>query len=235
MADRIRFKKFSHIGLEDLLTDFHIHTAWTDGKGTVAEVVEEANRLNLKEIAFADHIRRSSDYFQAYREEVRRIARGHDLLIHVGFECKIAGFDGQPDVAPEVWDKADIRIVSVHRFPLGRKLFEPSAFSKTVCQEIEMELSLSALKRGDVDVLGHPGGMSLENHGGFPDHSFEEIMDACRRTGTAFELNYFYHRTVFKTLVHLLRKHDPYVSFGSDAHEPKDIGAWRQHKEDFLG
>ena len=77
----------------------------------------------------------------------------------VGFEAKVTDFMGNIDVTSEVVTKADIAIVSVHRYPLGNKLYDASEFQKKIAQEIELELSLSAIKKRGLNVLGHPAGM----------------------------------------------------------------------------
>ena len=69
--------------------------------------------------------------------------------------------DGNIDVKPEVVQEADIAILSVHRYPLGSKLYNASEFKKNIAQEIELELSLAGLKKGGFNVLGHPGGIAV--------------------------------------------------------------------------
>jgi len=220
------FVKFNAIDNDYICTDKHIHSSWTDGGSTVLEVAKKASERGLKQIAIADHVRSYSSYFTKYAEEINRASRKSGLEILIGFEAKIKNFDGDIDAPASVMKRAQIKVASVHRFPLGRKLYFPKDFNKKICQEIELELSLSALKNGGFNVLGHPGGMSLEAHGEFPNNFFGEIILQCKKNNIAFELNSRYHRRVLKKIIPLLSRHNVLVSLGSDAHTLQEIGNW---------
>lgn len=75
-------------------------------------------------------------------------------------------------------------------------------------------------------MLAHPGGMSLRYGDGFPDESFLELAETAKAAGIAIELNASYLKD-FGRLVPLLRRVDPAVSVGSDAHDLDQLGAAR--------
>lgn len=218
-------KRFNEISPDYLNSDKHIHSQWTDGKGTILQIAERANRLGLNHIAITDHIRSDSSYFPKYFDEIRRIRRRYSFNILVGVEVKIRNFNGDIDIPGSALKRAEIKVASVHRFPIGRKLYTPHKFSKRLCQEIELELSLAALKKGGFDVLGHPGAMSLKFFGEFPIGFFKEIALKCRKSHIAFEVNSFYHKSALKQLKSILKEHNPLVSIGSEAHNLKDVGS----------
>ncbi len=220
------FRRFNSIDADYLHTDKHMHTTWGDGEGTLEAIVKKAQEMSLRQIAFTEHIREDSTYFQEYFQEIKRIQSASSIELLVGFEAKIKNFSGDIDVSKEVMEKADIKIASVHRFPIGRKLLSPKSFSSEICQEIELELSLAALQRPDFNVLGHPGGMSLRTFKEFSIKFFEEIILACVKSDVAFDLNSSYHLPVLKDLKKLLQQYNPYVSLGSDAHKIADVGNW---------
>lgn len=224
------FKKFNEIDKNYICTDKHIHTRYVDGEGTISEITKHAEALGLHQIAFTEHIRKESSYFRSYIKEIQKIRKKSVIQILAGFEAKINSFEGDIDVVSSVAAKAQVMIASVHRFPFRKKLYNPDDFKKDQCQAIELELSMVALKKSRFDVLGHPGGMSLHYFAEFPVSFFEEIIIGCRRNGIAFELNSKYHRLVLKRLLPLLKKHNPVVSLGSDAHNIKDI----ENSTDFL-
>jgi len=227
--EMFEFKTFNAIDEEYLHTDKHIHTTWGDGRSSVAELIAQAERIGLKQIAFTEHIRSESTYFPRYLKEIESTRSYCDIDILVGFEAKIMNFSGAVDVSKSVIKKANIKIASVHRFPLGRKLVDPSKLSKGICQEIELELAIAAIKKRECNVLGHAGGMSLKSHNEFPADFFEEIIIECKKNDVAFDLNSFYHMPVIDNLKKMLRIHNPYVSFGSDAHHVNDLGGWIQN------
>ena len=56
--------------------DHHVHTTFSDGRGTVSEMAEQARHVGLRQIGLADHVRRDSDWLDAYVAEVERV-RAH--------------------------------------------------------------------------------------------------------------------------------------------------------------
>jgi len=220
------FKRFNDIGNDYVHTDKHIHTKWVDGQATILEIIQKAEELSLRQIAFTEHIRRDSVYFSGYLNEIQNVKGKSSLEILSGFEAKIMNFEGDIDIADEAMQRSEILIGSVHRFPIGRKLFSPREFTKSLCQEIELELSIAAIKKRTCNVLGHPGGMSLRAYNEFPLNSLEEIIKECVQNDVAFDFNSSYHLHVIKDLITLFRQHNPYISFGSDAHFLNQLGSW---------
>ena len=222
--NKISIQKYETILQNTPLCDLHMHSTWTDGEGTVEEIILQAKNVGLTEIAITDHIRKESTYFEDYHKEILNLREKHNFNVWVGFEAKVNNFDGEIDVAQEVLKKADLSIVSVHRFPLGRKLIAAKDFSSEISQTIELELSLAALRRGGFSVLGHPGGMSLRLHKEFRAEFFEEIIEECVKSGIAFDFNSSYHENSKDILKELFKKHNPLISIGSDAHRLMHIG-----------
>lgn len=221
------FKRFNKIDCRYILTDKHIHTTWTDGKDSLPDMLHSAEALGLSQIAFTEHVREKSSYIKDYLKQINKIKQEVRIEVLTGFEAKIANFYGDLDAPMDAMQKAMIMIASVHRFPLGRKLFSAWQFSKKICQELELELSLAALRAKRCNVLGHAGGMSLTTYKEFPDKFFEEIILGCKKNNIAFELNLKYHIHILPKLLRLLKKYNPFVSFGSDAHSIADLKRYR--------
>lgn len=220
------FRQFNDIDTNLILSDLHIHSTWGDGKAGILQIVDKAEEMGLKQIAITEHVRSDSAFFSKYKKEVSDIGNKSLIQVLLGVEARIKNFDGELDISKEVLKKAKIKIASVHRFPFGRQLYYPDQFKQNICQEIELELAVASLDKGMCNVLGHPGGMSLRFHKEFPLRYFEEIIVSCKKNGIAFELNSAYHLPVLRQLKILLKRHNPLVSLGSDAHDIKDIGNW---------
>ncbi|TRZ96019.1 PHP domain-containing protein [bacterium] len=220
------FKNFNDIDLNYIYTDKHIHSKLTDGKSTILQIVKKSKEIGLTQIAITDHIRSDSKYFSAYCRRLRMISKISKFNILVGFETKVIDFLGNIDIRRSFLKKAKIKIVSVHRFPIGRRFYDPAQFAKKICQEIELELAIAAIKKGSFNILGHPGGMSLCTYNEFPSNFFVELILSCKREGVAFELSGKYHMPVLDTLIVLLKKYNPLVSFGSDAHSAEEVGSF---------
>lgn len=96
---------------------YHTHTTFSDGQNTLEEMIEQAERLELKEIGISDHlivhknISKTENYehlkklsftnFQdAYEqcsqhiENLRRLQKEHQIKIRVGFETDFFIYDG---------------------------------------------------------------------------------------------------------------------------------------------
>lgn len=228
------FTRFNELNENDLKVDFHLHSTWTDGKNSVKEIIQKAKEEGLHSIAITDHIRKESTYFNEYKKEIDTLNDNNKLNIYTGFEAKVEDFLGNIDVKPEVAHEADIAILSVHRYPLGSKLYNASEFKKEIAQEIELELSLAALKKGGFNVLGHPGGMSLTYHKEFPVAFYEEIIIECKKNDIAFDFNGRYHREEVDKIYPLLKKHNPYVSIGTDSHNINPMGKWNRLLGDLI-
>lgn len=218
------FKRYHEIDQKYILSDFHMHSTWTDGVGSIEENILAAKKNGLNQIAATDHIRHTSTYFEGYCEEIQALRERFDFPVFIGFEAKVDDFQGTLDVSDSDLQRSELSICSVHRYPIGRKLIPAKAFSSQVSQEIELELTLAALNRGGFSVMGHPGGMSLRTHNEFHKDYFEEIIVACQKNGIAFDFNSSYHQDVKLDLVELFTKYNPLISIGSDAHHPDLIG-----------
>lgn len=220
----LKFKNFSQIDADYVLSDMHMHSTWTDGMGTIEENIIKAKSIGIKRIAATDHIRASSTYFKEYAVEIIRLRDKHLFEVYIGFEAKVNDFEGNIDVSESDLKQSEISICSVHRFPIGRKLIPASAFNVQTAQEIELELSIAAINKGGFTVMGHPGGMSIRAHKTFKVDYFEEIILACKKNNIAFDFNSSYHQDCKQDLLELFKKHDPLISIGSDAHRPEFIG-----------
>lgn len=228
------FPQFNELDIHSLQVDFHLHSTWTDGKNTVPEIIENAKNNGLNSIAITDHIRKQSTYFNEYKKEIELLNDQEELAVYVGFEAKIADFSGNIDVKQEVVQEADIAIASVHRYPLGSRLYDASEFKQKIAQEIELELSLAALRRGGFNVLGHAGGMSLTYFKEFPMSFYEEIILECIKNEVAFDFNGRYHSREIENLYPLLKKYNPHICVGTDSHSLNPMGKWNKQLGSFI-
>ena len=228
------FPKFNDIDRNALNVDFHLHSIWTDGENTVHEIVNRAKEMGLHSIAITDHMRKASTYFDDYKKEIDFLNSKEDLNIYVGFEAKVEDFLGNIDVQQAVIKEADIAILSVHRYPLGGKLYNASEFKKNIAQEIELELSIAALRNGGFNVMGHPGGMSLSYYKEFPVEFYEEIIVECKKNEIAFDFNGRYHEREIDIIYPLLKKHNPHVLIGTDSHNINPMGKWNKILVDYI-
>ena len=90
--------------------------------------------------------------------------------------------------------------------------------------KIELELSLSVLENDNVDILGHPFGMSLRRFGVIPTNdNFVEIVKKAAITGVAIEINSHYHNNLWE-IINLCKDFGATISLGSNAHNVDSVG-----------
>ena len=222
-----RFVRLSEMDAAWINREMHLHTSWTDGTPTIAEVIDRAEALGLEEIAFTEHVRADSAWFPAFAAEVRAAAAGRAVRVLVGAEVRITDFEGSLDITPAQRRECDVVLASVHRFPgADGTPIEFASVPREAFAETELALALGFLRRGGADVLAHPGGMSQRQLGGFPDEMYRLLARASRAAGVAIEISASYLPDVGGFLA-LLRDDDPFVSVGSDAHTLDELGRCR--------
>lgn len=171
------------IETENLRGTFHNHTTASDGRSTLAEMVEAAQELGLQYLGIADHSKASfqahgldADRLLAQVAEIREMNKTFDghFKIFAGSEVDIAK-DGTLDFPDEVLAQLDYCVVSVH-----------NVFNLT---EAEMtKRIIKAIENPYVTMLGHLTGRLLLSRDGYPvDHA--AVIEAAAATGTIIELN----------------------------------------------
>lgn len=206
--------------------DLHMHTQWTDGDATVAEMHARAIQCGLKTILFSEHARRTSaDWFPRFAAEVRALPSVQCRAL-VGVECKVDGFGGEIDSGPAILNECDLVMASVHRFPgeVGNTKGTTGGFSPEQAIDMEFHMSMAVMDNPAVDILGHPFAMSLARFGITPPWElFQALMEKAALTGVAFEVNARYHRDPWE-LVRACRQAGAAISLGSNAHSLDEVG-----------
>ncbi|WFU51022.1 PHP domain-containing protein [Sinorhizobium terangae] len=222
------FCRFRDLSREHLNVELQVHTSWTDGQATALEILQTAKQRGLAELAFTEHVREDTSWFPDFKAEILSAARRFDdLRVYVGCETKAMDDNGRLDVSQSVLDACDIVLGVVHRFPDGHGGyldFKQLSFDET--SEIEFRLSMGMIASAPIDVLGHPGGMSLRRHGRFPESYFRALMTATLERGIAIEINSSY-LVDMPAFLALCEEVNPFVSIGSDAHKLSELGRCR--------
>jgi histidinol phosphatase-like PHP family hydrolase len=97
-----------------IFDDYHIHTNITDGSLFPKEIIMEAKKIGIKNIAFTEHIRKISTYdWFKFRDEVLNF-KPKGINIAVGIETKVLNSEGELDASIDILESADIILGSVH-------------------------------------------------------------------------------------------------------------------------
>ncbi|MFD8495366.1 PHP domain-containing protein [Amycolatopsis sp. NPDC059657] len=170
--------------LTKLKGDCHTHSDWSDGGSPIHEMALAARDLGHDWIVLTDHSPRltvanglSPDRL---REQLTLVERVNERLapfrVLTGIEVDILD-DGSLDQEPELLDRLDVVVASVH--------------SKLRMPKREMtERMLGAIANPRVNILGHCTGRLVTGRGR-PESEFdaERVFQACLDTDTAVEIN----------------------------------------------
>ncbi len=166
----------------DLQGVFHVHTTWSDGRASVAEMITAAASRGLRYVGISDH---SPAAFYAnglsparlaeQQAEIDAAARAHPgFTVLKGTEADILP-DGSIDYDAETHRRFDFIVASVHsRFKMDR-----DAMTARI---------VSALAHPRVTVLGHPTGRLLLARDPYAV-DMDAVLEAAARHGVVVELN----------------------------------------------
>ncbi|MFF0455505.1 PHP domain-containing protein [Nocardia africana] len=201
--------------------DLHTHSDWSDGGSPIEEMMRTAQALGHEYCALTDHSPRLTVANGLSAERLRRqldvVAELNERLapfrILTGIEVDILD-DGTLDQEAELLARLDIVVASVHS--------NLRADSETMTKRM-----VYAVANPNVDVLGHcTGRLVAGNRGIRPESSFdaELVFEACRRYGTAVEINSRPERLDPPSrLLRLAVEMGCYFSIDTDAHAPGQL------------
>jgi DNA polymerase (family X) len=170
------------VGREDIRGDLHMHTTYSDGRDSLAEMVQMAATLGYEYIAITDHSERAGApktvnraALVRQRDEIDSLRdRFPGLTILHGIEVDIMA-DGSLDFTDDVLETLDIVLASLH----DSRGHDPARLTRRCLAAIEHPL---------VNVITHPANRLVGRDPGY-DLDFEEIFAAAAATGTALEID----------------------------------------------
>lgn len=214
--------------------DYHTHTTFSHGKGSIEDNVKAAVDAGLTAVAITDHgpghltygVKRKN--FPVMRAEIERMRDLYpNVEIYLGVEANIIETANYLDVTEEEFNLFDFIIagyhygipkghcignwLDVHGFVLenrGRKLLASNT-----------DMTVKCLYENDIRILTHPG-----EKGRF---DMEEIAKACAATDTLMEISTWHdHLTVEE--IEIAAKEDVRFIISSDAHTPERVGSFQK-------
>lgn len=172
------------ITLDDLRGDLHMHTTWSDGAASIAEMADAAAQSGYEYIAITDHTAsaRIANGLDVARLEEKiaeleaiRAQRGRRKpRLLLGAEVDILS-DGRLDYPDEVLARLDVVVASLH-----------SAFRQS--RNRMTGRLLDAIANPYVHIIGHPTTRLIGSRDPV-DFDFERIVQAAAEAGVALEIN----------------------------------------------
>jgi putative hydrolase len=206
--------------MASLKGDLQMHSLWSDGSASIAEMAAAAVDLDYEYIAITDHakglkIAGGIDEAQL-REQASEIASvnrsleraDHKLRVLRSIELNLNPM-GQGDMEPQALAELDIVIGCFHS-ALRRK-------------EDQTERYLAALRNPTIQILGHPRGRIYNYRAGL-SADWESVFTLAAELDKAVEIDAYPDRQdLSPDLLALARDAGCRISFGTDAHGPSQL------------
>ncbi len=175
------------IEFKDIKGDLHVHSKWSDGGNTIAEMVEAAKRRGYSYLAITDHSQSlkvagglSIADLKKKKQEIGRINRKlKDFRVLYGTEVDIDS-DGRLDYKDGVLKEFDVVVAAIH-----------TGFKQSKSQ-LTRRL-IRACKNNYVHIIAHPTGRLWGSRDAY-DIDMDEVLKAARDTNTYLEINAFPQR-----------------------------------------
>ncbi|HWU38416.1 MAG TPA: DNA polymerase/3'-5' exonuclease PolX [Candidatus Acidoferrum sp.] len=170
------------VSLSDIRGDLQMHTKWSDGAHSLAELAKGARAKGYQYMAVTDHSKSSTVAGGMKDEQVLQMivevralnAQSKGFRVLAGCEVDIRG-DGSLDFPDEILRQLDLVLVSVHsRFKMNR-------------EEMTARI-VRAVQHPLVHLLGHPTGRLIGERGAY-EVDMHAVLDAARGAGIAVEIN----------------------------------------------
>ena len=207
------------ITLEQVRGDLQMHTDASDGKATLAEMVDAAQSLGYAYIAITDHSPRMSMAGQTPEElraqwktvdTLNKRLRGLRVLKSVEMDILESG---KLDLHDDVLAEADYVVATIH---YGLKQSEKQLTDRL----------LGAIENPWVDAIGHPTGRILPNR---PSYSldFDVVAKAAANAKCLLEINGSERLDLPDTLAAAAKSHGVRFVLSTDAHNQRELGFMR--------
>ncbi len=206
------------IDLPDVRCDLQMHSLYSDGTASIADMARAARDLGYAYIAITDHSQSlgvagglTPERLRQQRAEIDELNRQlAPFRILQGSEVEIRA-DGSLDFPDEVLAGLDIVLASVHS---GMRQDKATMTVRVI----------RAMRNPHVDILAHPTGRLIGQREPL-ELDFEAIVNTAAETGTILEINGQPNRLDLDgEHARLALKRGVLISLGTDAHAPDGLG-----------
>jgi histidinol phosphatase-like PHP family hydrolase len=200
--------------------DLQMHTAWSDGSGSIEEMARAASDRGYEYIAITDHSKGlkiaggiTEDQLRRQGEEVKKVnatlqGEGCKLRVLRSIELNLDP-QGRGDMEHDALQKLDLVLGCFH-----------SALRK---KEDQTERYLAALRNPDIQILGHPRGRIYNYRLGLTA-DWTQVFDLAAELDKAVEIDAYPDRQDLSlNLVKIAQKSGCRISLGTDSHDPLQL------------
>ena len=195
--------------------DLQMHSQWSDGSGTIAQLAAAGAERGYEYIAITDHtkglkIAGGIDETQLAEQavEIAQVNKTSPTTVLRSVELNLNP-RGEGDMEPAALAHLDLVLGSFH-----------SVLRKT---DDQTERYLAALRNPDIQILGHPRGRIYNYRLGL-SADWPHVFAEAARLDKALEIDSYPDRQDLNvTLLKLAKKSGCRISIGTDAHHPPQL------------
>jgi DNA polymerase (family 10) len=175
LAEKHEIPEF--VTMDDIETDYHLHSKYSDGSGTIEQLAEEAKRRGLKTIVITDHAKKlamagglKDEELQKQIDHIKSL-NIEGIAVKSGIELNIDSSGNIDDYPEEILKQLDEVIASVHFGFNGD----------------QTERLIKAIQNPYVTILGHP---DCADHGKREPikAGWEKVIKVCAENNVALEI-----------------------------------------------
>lgn len=216
-----------------LYGDYHTHTVFSHGKGSILENALIAAKKGLQEIAITEHGVSSVLYrfkwknLEDMRAECEEAERLTGVKVLLGIESNFITNDGDIDITPEQCEKLDVILCGYHKIALSKKGFFGFFLRNLLLRKLKTKKQIrkntdaikAALSKNKIHVLTHLNAdMKVD---------VCEVARHAKHCGTLIELNGRRLRFTDNEIKQMVSDGVRFI-VNSDAHIPENVGECNQ-------
>lgn len=217
-----------------IIADYHTHTVYSHGKGSVEDNVKKAIEIGLKTIAITDHGLKhfifgvSKNGLKKQIEEINNLKIKYPQInILSGIEGNLCGISGATDITKEIYDNVDIILCGFHK-PVWSDKFSDyyklyyNSYSHPIYKPTKSQIArntkayVNMVKNNKIDILTH-----INYH---LKVDCKEVAKVCADYGTAIELSSRHNECTDSDYEALFAVDELMLAVNSDAHKVENIG-----------
>jgi len=218
------------------LADLHVHSTFSDGRGTIEENIAAAEALGLGTLGCVDHVRVDTDWVPAYVEAVQRARDGTAVELRCGIEAKLLDTTGSLDL-PGGIDGIDAIYAADHQVPLADGPTHPREVRERIGGgDLDPAVVIDAILTSTARALDRPQRVVIAHflsilpkigltEADVPPEGLERLAAEAARTGQEIEISERWRCPSAATLRPFLRQGVP-IALSTDSHKSETIGRY---------
>lgn len=201
----------------DIKSDLHIHSKWSDGMLTIEEIAKFCQGLGYEYMVITDHSQSlgiarglTPQSLSKQIEEIKSLDKKmKNFRILCGAEVDIKA-DGSLDFADDTLKKLDVVLAAIH-----------SGFKQS--QEQLTSRILKAMQNRFVNIIVHPFGRLIGERAAY-ELDFDKILKMAKKTNTALEINAYAKRLDLDDIhVRRVKELGVRLAIGTDSHTAEQL------------